>query len=357
MLLSHSTMIIRQKDPANLETQFEGETPIVTPAESFYVRSHFAVPRVKPEEYGLRVEGAVRNPFTLTYEELRSLPAVTRMATLECAGNGRVFLAPPEDGAQWGLGAVGNAEWTGAPLGMLLERAGLTENVCEVVLEGTDRGKPKEKPTPPGEIAYARSLPIEKALSEEVLIAYEMNGRPLRLEHGYPVRAVVPGFYGMASVKWLRRMEAVTKPFSGYWQTSDYAYWDEAAGNPMRVALREMAVKSEIFAPALREVVAANSLVTVSGAAWSGEADVTEIKISCDGGESWAVGTFIDPVHRWTWRRWEFVWRTPESAGPRTLLSRATDSAGNQQPAEHDGRYGSYRIHHALPIEVFVEAV
>ncbi len=168
---------------------------------------------------------------------MRDLPPETRVATLECAGNGRVFLVPQVAGAQWELGAVGNAEWTGVPLAALLQRAGLQEDACEIVLEGADRGAPTEPPTPPGSISYARSLPRDKALQPEVLIAYQMNGRDLPLDHGYPVRAIVPGHYGMASVKWLTRIQAVRQPFGGYWQTSDYGYWDYLEGKPVRRAL------------------------------------------------------------------------------------------------------------------------
>jgi DMSO/TMAO reductase YedYZ molybdopterin-dependent catalytic subunit len=152
--------------------------------------------------YRLRVEGAIRNPFSLSYEELRDMPPETRVAILECAGNGRVFPVPQVEGAQWELGAVGNAEWTGVPLAALLERAGIEKDACEIVLEGADQGTPKRKPVPPGTISYARSLPRDKAIQLEVLIAYQINGRDLPLDHGYPVRDR-PGHYGMASVRWL----------------------------------------------------------------------------------------------------------------------------------------------------------
>jgi DMSO/TMAO reductase YedYZ molybdopterin-dependent catalytic subunit len=189
--------------------------------------------------------------MSLTYEELRDLPSETRVATLECAGNGRVFLVPQVEGAQWELGAVGNAAWTGVPLGALLERARMEADACEIVLEGADQGTPAEKPLPPGPIAYARSLPRDKALQREVLIAYQMNGHDLPQDHGYPVRAIVPGHYGMASVKWLTRIHAVREPFRGYWQTSDYGYWDQLDGIPVRRALGEIQLKAEIARPAV----------------------------------------------------------------------------------------------------------
>src|SRR5260370_10385473 len=150
------------------------------------------------------------------------MPSETRVATLECAGNSRVFLVPQVEGAQWELGAVGNAEWTGVPLRALLERAGMEEGACEIVLEGADHGTPKEPPVPPVPISYARSLARDKAIQREVLIAYKMNGRDLRPDHGYPVRATVPGHYGMASVKWLTRIHAVREPFLRYCQSSAY---------------------------------------------------------------------------------------------------------------------------------------
>src|SRR5258705_10649697 len=191
--LSSAGLIIRQKEPRNLESPFDQIDSYLTPTELFYIRSHFPAPSLDREAYQLRIDGAVRRPFILSYEELRSMRSETRVATLECAGNGRVFLVPQVRGAQWELGAVSNAEWTGVPLRALLERAGLANDACEIVLEGADRGMPKEEPMPPLPISYTWSLPRTKALRSEVLIAYQMNGRELPRNHGFPVRAMVPG--------------------------------------------------------------------------------------------------------------------------------------------------------------------
>jgi DMSO/TMAO reductase YedYZ molybdopterin-dependent catalytic subunit len=187
-------LIIREKEPHNLESPFAQIDSFLTPTELFYIRSHFTTPELDIASYKLRIDGAVSNSFSLTYNELRDMPSETRIATLECAGNSRVFLVPQVEGAQWELGAVGNAEWTGVPLSDLLDRAGMDDGAREIVLEGADRGTPREKPVPPGPIAFARSLPRDKAIQREVLIAYQMNGRDLTLDHGYP--------------------------------TSDYGYWD-----------------------------------------------------------------------------------------------------------------------------------
>jgi len=261
-------MIIRQMEPANLETPLDHVGSYLTPAELFYIRSHFIAPTVDRASYRLRIDGAVRTPLSLTFQALREMPSETRAVTLECAGNGRVFLVPQVAGAQWELGAVGNAEWTGVPLRALLERAGLEDDACEIVLEGADRGSPHEEPVPPEPISFARSLPRDKALRREVLIAFRMNGDELPLHHGFPVRAIVPGHYGVASVKWLTHIEAVREPFRGYWQTSDYGYWDRLDGLPVRQPLREVQLKSEITRPRVHETVRRTS--DTPSSAWRG---------------------------------------------------------------------------------------
>src|SRR5258707_10581289 len=163
-------LIIRQKDPNNLEMPFDQLGDFITPSELFYIRSHFPTPELDPIAYRLSIGGAVRRELSLSYAEIREMPSRTCVATLECAGNSRVFLVPPAPGAQWELGAVGNAAWTGVPLSLLLEHAGLADEACELVLEGADRGVPKEEPKPPGTISYARSIQRTRALDTDVLI-------------------------------------------------------------------------------------------------------------------------------------------------------------------------------------------
>jgi DMSO/TMAO reductase YedYZ molybdopterin-dependent catalytic subunit len=347
-------LTIRQKEPKNLESPFDRIDSYLTPTGLFYIRSHFPIPALDRASYQLKLDGAVKRPLTLSYDELRSIPSETHVATLECAGNSRVFLVPQVQGAQWELGAVSNAEWTGVPLRVLLERAGLVDDACEIVLEGADRGTPKEEPVPPEPISYAWSLPRAKAIRPEVLIAYQMNGRDLPRDHGFPVRAVVPGYYGMSSVKWLTRIQAVREPFHGYWNTSDYAYWGSMEGMPVRRPLGEMQLKSQIARPRVYETLIPNRLYMVFGAAWAGETDVREIAVSTDGGRTWAEAEFIDPVRRHAWRRWKFDWLTPAEAGQYTLLARAKDANGLMQPDRHDKNHGTYVINHPLPIEVFV---
>lgn len=350
---SGAGLILRERDPVNLEYPFDRLEELLTPNHLFYVRNHFPVPALDTENYRLTVEGAVEQPFSLSYRELTGLPAVTRLATLECAGNGRVFLSPQAAGAQWQQGAVSTAEWTGVALPVLLERARPMRNAQEIVFEAADHGAPRETPRPPGEITYARSVVLDKL--NDVLIAYRMNGEPLSPDHGFPVRVVVPGYYGMASVKWLTRIRAVTEPFQGFWQTSDYAYWDDSGGHPVRRPLNQMALKSAIARPRLREHVAAGETYPVFGAAWAGDAGVEGVEVSTDNGASWQEAGLLDPPQPFVWRRWEFAWKIPEKPGMYVLRSRARDGAGKTQPEQHDERFGSYVIHHTFGIEVFVD--
>jgi DMSO/TMAO reductase YedYZ molybdopterin-dependent catalytic subunit len=167
----------------------------------------------------------------------------------------------------------------------------------------------------------------------------------------------VPCHYGMASVKWLTRIVAAREPFHGYWQTTDYGYWDSLNGNPVRRALGEMQLKSEIARPRVYETLPPNRLYTICGAAWAGETDVTEVCMSTDAGRTWAEAELLDPARRHAWRRWKFDWLTPSKPGRYTLLSRARDARGVAQPDEHDPKYGTYVINHCLPIEVFVDGI
>jgi len=346
-------LIIREQEPPNLESPFAQLHSFLTPNCLFYVRSHFTTPILEQGNYSLTMDGAMEQSFSLSYDELRDLPAVTRTATLECAGNGRNYLVPQVKGLQWQLGAVSTAEWTGVPLATLLHRARLTADACEIVLQGADQGTPKDEPLPPGKIHYARSFPLTKA--KDVVLAYAMNGQELGIDHGYPVRAVVPGYYGMASVKWLTHIHIMETPFQGYFQTSDYAYWDLEAGNPVRRPLREMLVKSAIGRPATREVIKAGSEYRVSGAAWSGNATVSKVEVSTDGGHEWKPACLTDEEQPFVWRRWEFKWLVPFKKGRYILMSRATDNDGNVQPDQHDRNFGPYAIHHTLPVEIEVQ--
>lgn len=350
-------MIGRQREPENLEFPFSilDTDRSLTPNEQFYVRTHFEVPEIGAKTWNLKVEGEVEHPFDLGFEELRGMPSRTVTSLLECSGNGRVFLELPQVSIRWELGGVGNAEWTGVPLGAVLERAGVRPDAVEVILEGSDRGEFKEpNPKTPGVIPYARSLPLSKAKSPEVLLAYEMNGEPLPPRHGYPVRAVVAGWYGMASVKWLKRIIVTDRPFDGFFQTFLYTTWERRHGLPSLVPVTEIQVKAQIARPAPYEVVPKGSEYRIYGAAWAGESAATRVEVSDDGGETWAEAKLLGEPAPFTWRYWEHAWTTPGRAGRRILMARATDQRGRTQPMQRDRDRRDAVISHVLPVEVEV---
>ncbi len=351
---SFAALIPREREPVNLEFPFAALDGVVTPDSLFYVRNHFPIPRIDSADWRLTISGEVDRNLVIGYDELRNLPSKTVMATLECAGNGRVFLVPKVSGTAWGQGAVSNAEWTGVPLSVLLAKAGIRAGAVDIVLEGADRGEVKADPKSPGPIHFARSLPLSKAMQDEVLIAYAMNGKDLSPEHGFPARAVVPGWYGMASVKWLNRIIVTDHEFQGYWQTLEYVAWKRENGLPVLVPLGEAQVKSQIARPAAYEAVAAGSKYRIHGAAWSGESAVAHVELSFDGGANWVTATLVDAPLRFAWCRWEHLWSVPESCGRLSLLTRATDQAGNVQPDHRDPDRRNYVINHIVPVEIDV---
>ncbi len=347
-------LIVREKEPENLESPASVLQTFITPKEQFYIRNHFKQPDIKPDSWKLKVEGpALERPFEIGYRDLQAMPARNQVSMLECAGNGRVFLVPKQNGAQWQSGAAGNAEWTGVPLRAVLEKAGLKSNAVDVMFEGEDRGEITDDPKSPGEIHFARSLPISKARDGDVLLAFKMNGAELSAAHGFPVRAIVPGWYGMASVKWLSRIVVTEKPFEGFFQTLQYSHWERPNGTPTLLPVTEMHVKSSIVRPMLGEVIPQGTSYKVRGLAWAGESNIAQVEVSTDGGGKWEKAQLTGPSVRYAWRLWEYEWRAP-GAGQKTLMSRATDAGGHVQPMERDKDRRSYEITHVLPIKVEV---
>ena len=352
-LLSSGGMIVREKKPVNLEMPFGSLDGFITPVKRFYVRCHHPIPEIDPETWRLKIEGEVENALDLSYADLAKMETRTITVTMECAGNGRAFLEPQRHGAQWERGAVGNAEWTGVPLAALLARAGVRASACEVILQGADEGEIKEPPRPSGKIHYARSLPVYKAM-DDVLLAFQMNGEELTPEHGFPLRAVVPGWYGMAAVKWLTRIAASKKPYHGYYQTIDYAYWERGSTTPTLMPITEMRVKAQIARPEFAEAVRGGQPYRVHGAAWTTEAEIARVELSTDQGATWSDARLLGESLRNAWRLWEYEWAVPTAPSKAVLMARATDSEGRTQPPEHHDDRGSYLIYHWLPIEVVI---
>jgi DMSO/TMAO reductase YedYZ molybdopterin-dependent catalytic subunit len=344
---------VLSEQPLVLETPLEKLDAFVTPTKSFYVRSHFPIPKIDKNQWRLRVEGEVEKPFEINYDELTRLKSKKVPVTLECAGNNRDFLEPKVKGVQWGLGGVGNAEWTGVPLSILLDRAGVKSSAREIILEGADRGKPEDPKSPSSEFNFARSIPLAKA--RDVLLAYKMNDVDLPAENGFPVRAIVPGWYAVASIKWLQRIIVTDRPFNGYYQTLDYSFWTRRGDMAELVALSEMQTKAEITQPGEGETVPASSNVHVHGTAWTGDGEITKVEFSADGGSTWSSAKLLGESKPNAWRLWEFDWKTPARSGKATLIARATDSKGGTQPIERDPDRGTYMINHLLPISVEVK--
>jgi DMSO/TMAO reductase YedYZ molybdopterin-dependent catalytic subunit len=347
-------LIVREKDPKNLEFPFATLNSFITPNEKFFVRNHFAMPKIDRRTWRLKVGGAVKKELELTYDALRKMPSRAVVATLECAGNNRAYLVPKVNGVPWGLGAVGNARWTGVPLDAVLERAGMDKSAVEVILEGADSGEVKADSRPQGKVPFARSLPVSKARKPEVLLAYKMNGVDLPEAHGFPLRAVVPGWYGVASIKWLRRLIVSKRPFQGYFQTFDYSYFTYFEGLPVVRPITELEVKAQIARPARDEVVPANSKYRIYGAAWTGDSTVNQVEVSTDGGRTWHKAHFLEKPAGYAWRLWEYRWQTPPKGKTVRLMARAADARGKEQPLRHDPNRRNYLISHVLPVAVTV---
>ena len=346
-------LVVRAHEPRNLEFPVSELKDAIVPTEQFFVRSHFAVPEIDLKAWRLKVEGVVEKPLELSLEDLKALPSRSLTATIECAGNGRVHLTPPVPGLQWGQGAVGNAVWDGIPLAAILEKAGAKGSAVEVVLEGADQGAVNSDPKSPGPINFARSLPMEKARKVETLLALNMNGEPLTAAHGFPIRAVVGGWYGMASIKWLKRIIITDKPFSGFWQSLDYAYFERRDGLPTLVPVTAMQPKAILARPGLAEVIPAGKPFRMFGAAWAGENSVAKVEVSVDGGKTWSAAKIQGKAKPVQWVLWEFEWEKPVR-GPASIVARATDDRGRTQPTTRDPDRRTVMINHLIPTSVTV---
>jgi DMSO/TMAO reductase YedYZ molybdopterin-dependent catalytic subunit len=301
----------------------------VTPLGLHYTLSHFDLPRLDPAAFRLAVGGRVARPLALTLDAIRRLPVCTLRVTLECAGNGRGLMSPRYPSMPWLHEGVGTAEWTGTPLRNVLEQAGVAADAEEIAFLGADRGFDRGV-----EHEYGRSLKLADALADDVLLAYAMNGAPLAPQHGFPLRLVVGGWYGMASVKWLARIEALDRPFDGFQQAVGYHY-RKFAGDP-GVPVTFAKVKSLMAPPGIpdwytrRRLVEAGE-VTLAGRAWSGAGRaIARVEVGVDG--DWRDAVLEPQRERHAWQGWRFTWRA--TPGEHELACRATDAGGAAQPPE-----------------------
>lgn len=305
----------------------------LTPTGLHYLLIHFDIPLVEAATWRLRVGGLVAHPVELSLDQIRAMPRQTIPVTLECAGNGRARLNPRPLSQPWLLEAVSTAEWTGVPLSAVLAEAGVSADAVEIVFTGADRGIQGEI-----EQDYQRSLTIADAMRPEMLLAYEMNGAPLQPQHGFPLRLVVPGWYGMASVKWLKGIEAVAEPFEGYQQTPGYHFQskpDELDDPVTRIRVHALMAPPGIPDYFTRKRLVDAGDVTLIGRAWSGEAPIRRVEVGIDG--TWFDAQLGSQAGPHAWRAWSYAWAA--TPGERDLTCRATDAAGNVQPTEPPWNY------------------
>jgi DMSO/TMAO reductase YedYZ molybdopterin-dependent catalytic subunit len=329
-------LVYLTREPLNAETRLERQTETITPARQHYVRDHFAIPTPPTE---LVIDGAVRTPLRLGLSHLQAKASRSLVVTLECAGNGRAFLDPAAPGEQWGLGAVSTAEWTGVPLRDVLAAAAPNSTAAEVLFVGADRGTPQDLGRA---ISYERSLPLADALRDDVLLAYAMNGQPIPVEHGAPLRVVVPGWYGMASVKWLARITLIDRAFDGFYQKDRYVI----DGRP----LREIAPRAIITSPADGARLALVPF-TVRGKAWTGRSWIDLVDVSSDHGYSWHPASLGESVSPYVWRDWTIT-IDPGEQRELVLLAYATTAEGEHQPTTQRRSALGYGNNAAQPVRV-----
>jgi DMSO/TMAO reductase YedYZ molybdopterin-dependent catalytic subunit len=300
----------------------------ITPPGLHYLLIHYDIPAVDPDAFRLEIGGAVERPLTLTLADLRARPRVAEPITFECAGNGRALLEPRPLSQPWLTEAVGTAEWGGAALKPLLDEAAPSDRAVEVLFSALDRGIEGGIPQ-----AYERSLPIAEV--DGALLAYEMNGAPLPPQHGFPLRLVVPGWYGMQNVKWLVRITVLEEPFTGFQNAVGYRMYeaDGVPGEPLaRMLPRSLMVPPGVPEFMTRERHLEPGPVTLSGRAWSGQAPIEGVEVSTDDGGTFNVAALDPPLGPHAWRGWRFDWEATE--GEHVLCSRATDAVGNTQPLD-----------------------
>ncbi|MCH7786858.1 MAG: sulfite oxidase [Chloroflexi bacterium] len=302
----------------------------ITPIGMHYLLIHFDVPYVDVQDWRLNVGGLVSEPLSLTLDEIKARPSVTLAVTMECGGNGRALLHPRPLSQPWMLEAIGTAEWTGTPLRGILEDAGISPEAVEVLFVGLDKGIQGNEAQ-----SYDRSLSIAESNREEALLVYEMNGEPLPPQHGYPLRLIVPGWYGMTSVKWLDRIEVIKEPFKGYQMVKTYRYSQTAdeLGEPVTV----IRVRALMIPPGIPDFMSRTRVVepgpvTLRGRAWAGRLSISRVEVSTDGGSTWSDAKLDEQPSPFAWRGWSYEWDA--KSGNHTLCVRATDSEENVQPIE-----------------------
>jgi sulfite oxidase len=333
---SGSGLITLSPRPTDLEMPVSGFLDEITPVEHFFVRCHTYIPDVSLSDWRLQIGGLVDRPLSLTLSDLKTFPRFELVSVLECAGNGRSFYSPRVAGAQWSFGAVGNARWSGVRLRDVLQKAGLAPGAAQLLMSGADvpLGKMPE---------FQRTVPVEKGLHGDTMLAWEMNGKPLTREHGFPLRLVVPGWASDSWVKWIKHIDVLDHEFEGFWMKSAYRHPAKpvAPGDAVdpadMVPVTDLNVKSVIAAPTDWSMP---GTVIVEGVAWSNANSVTKVDVSVNNGSTWAPATLPGDSTKYGFRRWAYKWHASE--GSYDLIARATNSAGQTQPLQEEWNPNGY---------------
>jgi sulfite oxidase len=338
-----------------LEMPLSGFAHWITPVELFFVRSHHGTPTIDAAAYRLHVGGLASRPLTLTLDEIRRMPSREIVAVCECAGNGRTFYEPVMPGLQWRHGGVGNGRWRGVRLRDVLQRAGVRAEAKFVHMDGADVPLGKQP-------NFERSIPLAKAMEENTLLAYDMNGAPLSASHGFPLRLVAPGWAGDSWVKWLTKIELTAEIPDVFYMKTAYRHpgFGVRPGQAVKPEdmkpVEELQIKSVIATPAEGET-APMAGKRIAGAAWSGETPVSSVEVSLDGGRSWSAARITSPKSQFGFALWEYDWK-PARMGYHVVMARAIDAKGRTQPYRQEWNPSGYgwNVVHQVAVEAGHEA-
>ncbi|MBY0029890.1 sulfite oxidase [Priestia aryabhattai] len=322
-----ASLITRSLIPENKETPIQFLKDDSVSDRLFYRRNHFSYPNFLSSFYYLPIEGFVYSSKTFSMQEILTFPPKTLKVVLECAGDKRGLFKPKVFGEQWEKGAISQGSWKGVPLRTLLKFTGLHADAKEIVVEGYDVG---ERTDFNEIVPFSRSLPLEKALDSNTIIAYEYNGHPIPFKHGYPLRLIVPGWYAMASVKWIKRIKVIDKQFKGPFQAIDYFYYPHEENDNENFPVTTINVNSNIQKPLDMQMLN-TGIHEIKGIAWTGVGKITKVDISLDNGATWNACQFTSSTENHAWTHWAYIWEIKEP-GEYTILIKATDSEGNVQP-------------------------
>lgn len=322
------SLIVRKLDPENKETPIHFIESGLIDNKLFFRRNHFSYPSLTHSSYWLPVNGLVKHPKLFSIEDIRKLPSRTVKVVLECAGNKRHSFEPKVYGEQWEKGAISEGYWKGVPLRAILELAEIKQSAREVLVEGYDNGLRTDVDKV---FSFSRSLPMEKAMHPDTIIAYEYNGHPIPFKHGFPLRLIVPQWYGMASVKWIKQITVIGLGFNGPFQTVDYVYYPNKEPDAGAYPVTIQNVNSTIQKPLNMEILNTGKHM-IKGIAWTGKGVITKVEISLDRGVNWSTVVIAEPAnHDYGWTSWTYEWSVTNK-GEYTIMTRATDSNNRTQP-------------------------